>query len=276
MGLQHRSTVSFILKALGGILLLSSGACSDPPLAPEDQLALQTESAHFTYHWAPGDEPVDTAWQERHLAWSSSKLEVQPSKPIEYRKYRDPAHLDAATGHDRGTGFAEPESYRFHSVWTRDRHEYIHVLFNAAYGTPPPLFSEGVAVAHHGASLSGAFDGNPIWNEESVHGIALRLLNAGELPPAGRLASSDGFYDYPGDLTYPVAGSFVRHLIDTRGVGLFKAFVQRTDGPGDSLDQVRQDLQAVYGASLQELWDEWLAFLQASAVGDGSTRGIAP
>lgn len=246
-------------------LAVSLAGCGDDPVAPQDRLELQAESRHFRYYGAPGDEPVDTAYQERHLAWASERLGLEPRDRISYYKYRDEAHLVAVTGHDRGTGFAEVEAYRIHSVWTRDNHEYIHVLFNGAVGTPPPFFSEGVAVAHHGGSFNGPLDGSPLWNGVSVHGIARALRSSGELPSLGSLVAASGFYDHDGQVTYPVAGSFVRFLIDEEGIEAFKAFVERTDGPGDGAVETRRNLEAVYGQSLDALEDRWLAFLSTSS-----------
>lgn len=54
-------------------LLLVALACGKDPLAPADRLEPRMESAHFLYLSARGDQPVDTAYQERHLAWVSQR-----------------------------------------------------------------------------------------------------------------------------------------------------------------------------------------------------------
>jgi hypothetical protein len=243
--------------------LAFSIACGKDPVAPEDRLELRGESAHFAYMAASGDEPVDTAYQERHLAWASGKLGMVPRQQLVYHKYRDRAHLQRVTGHDPTNGFAEPGTYRFHSIWPADNHEYIHALFTSEVGDSPPLFNEGVAVAHHGASLHGTLDGDPLWNGASVHGIAAQHARAGTLPDVARLAYWRTFYDYGDQLTYPVAGSFVAFLIDEEGIEDFKAFVRAGEGSGQALDRTRELFLATYGVSLESARDRWLEFLEA-------------
>lgn len=245
------AVASAALQACGG----------DDPIAPDDALTLQMESTHFSYYWSDGDQPVDTAYQERHLAWLIGKLGITPDGPIRYNKYRSVEHLSRVTGHGAGNGFAEPESRRFHTIWPMDQHEYVHVLFNGQVGTMPPLFSEGVAVAHHGASFQGSFEGDPLWSGRSAHDIARSSLRSGELPPLTGLAHWDDWNDYDSRSTYPWAGSFVRHLIDTEGVEKLKELARRAGGGGDSRERTLENFRSVYGMTLDEadaLWRTWL------------------
>jgi hypothetical protein len=250
-------TTCFVLAAT---LALAGG---DDPLAPEDRLGRRGESAHFIYMAATGDEAVDTAYQERHLAWASDRLGVFPRQKLVYHKYRDRAHLQRVTGHDPTNGFAEPGTYRFHSIWPVDNHEYIHALFTSEVGDSPPLFNEGVAVAHHGASVHGELEGDPLWSGRSVHDIAWEHAQAGTLPDVASLAYWRTFYEFGEQLTYPVAGSFVAFLIDAEGVADLKAFVRAAEGASQGLDRSRTDFLHAYGFSLEAARDRWLEFLAA-------------
>ncbi len=249
------------LRRLGALVPLAmTVACGSQPIAPGDQLVGRLESAHFVYLHAIGDG-VDTVFQERHFAWATRKLELVPDGKLVYHKYRDRAHLERLTGH-RTNGFAEPRTYRFHTIWPLDNHEYVHALFTTLVGEPPALFNEGVAVAHHGASVEGEFDGEPLWNGESVHDLARRFRAQGTLPGLSDLVSSRRFRELDDRITYPVAGSFVRFLIDEGGIDAFKHFAAGTDADGDAAT-VEADFRKAYGESLPAWWERWRAFLDS-------------
>lgn len=247
-------------------LLLVALACGKDPLAPADRLEPRMESAHFIYLSARGDQPVDTAYQERHLAWASQRLGVTPRQKLLYHKYRDRAHLQRVTGVGPTNGFAEGgDTYRFHTIWPADNHEYVHALVTSEVGEAPPLFNEGVAVAHHGASVQASLEGDPLWSGRSVHEIAAEHARAGTLPDIALWAYWRTFREYGEQLTYPVAGSFVAYLLDAEGVDDFKAFVRAGEGPTQELSRTRARFLEAYGFSLETARDRWLAFLEARA-----------
>lgn len=223
------------------------------------------ESAHFVYLYAPGDG-VDTVFQERHYAWAVDRLAVIPTAKLVYHKYRDRAHLERLTGR-RANGFAEPGTYRFHTIWPADNHEYIHSLFTTLVGDSPALFNEGLAVAHHGASVDDELDGQPLWNGSSVHVLARGFKVAGTLPGLDELITSRGFRRFDDQITYPVAGSFVRFLIDGAGVDAFKRFASRGDPHADATE-IEADFVAVYDETLASWWDRWSRSLDALGAGD--------
>lgn len=244
-------------------LLAGAAACEGDVTVPEESLPRQGESQHFAYFsTSPGQ--VDTAYQERHYAWVVTKLALSYPGKIGYYRYADRAHLERATGKVTN-GFAEPEKGRFHSIWPTDNHEYVHVLFASQVGLPSALFTEGVAVAHQGASFTGSFDGPPLWNGSSVNQLARKHLAEGTLPSLDQLVESNRFRSHDSQMTYPIAGSFVRYLIDQAGVERFKQFAARS-GNTDSQRTIESDFQAVYGESLASWWSRWHAFLLTSST----------
>lgn len=224
-------------------------------------------SASFVYHWSDDDQAPDSAYQERHLAWVRERLGVDPTRRLEYFKYRDTEQLERITGHHLGTGFAEVGTYRFHTIWPKDNHEYVHALVIAEVGLSPAFFNEGIAVAHHGASISGDFDGEPLWNGGPV-GERVQALNAaGNLPALDDLLESADFAEIDGDITYPVVGSFVRYLLDESGPDPLLALIASC--PWDaSAATVRARFAEAYGESIDAAWSRWLGSLDgpASAV----------
>lgn len=238
-----------------------SAGCDQVDITPDDRLELYAESPHFAYYVSRGDS-VDADYQERHYAWATGALGLTYLVKIDYRKYRDRAHLELVTGR-RTNGFAEPDQNVFHTIWPIDNHEWIHVVFINEVGEPPALFSEGVCVAHHGASLTGSFDGPPLWNGASVHVISRTLLAGGNLPGINELAVTNDFRSLDDQTTYPVAGSFVRFLIDTGGVDPFKQFSASLER-GSSRSAIDAAFESAYGETLASRWSAWRAFLLSS------------
>jgi hypothetical protein len=243
------------------LALAHATACGSDPAGPESELTMSATSSGFVYHWTPGDEEPDTAYQERHLAWVLEGLGIIPDRRLEYFKYRDATQLERLTGHDRGSGFAEDGTYRFHSVYARENHEYVHALVSAQVGTPPALFSEGIAVAHHGASLVGSFDGDPLWNGASARDRVRLLQSIGGLPDMSEILENEAFQRLPADVTYPVAGLFVRYLLDEAGAAPLLALIASCPR-GAAAPTIRARFRDAYGGDdIDVWWSRWLAAL---------------
>ena len=242
--------------AAGAFLAAACGA--QQPTAPSaaDALTQRIVTAHFVFRLA-ADDRVDTEWQEMYHAWAAAQLGVEPA-PIEYNKYRSRAHMGAITGNGGTNGYAEPSSLRLHTIWPTDNHEVVHV-YAGPWGFPVALFVEGLAVAH--STNPAANDFVARWNGTPVHELARGFRASGQLPPIADLAETTAFRGRDAGITYPVAGSFVRFLIDTEGVGqmrrLYGAMINQA-----SLSTVRTAFEQIYGFSLEEAERRWLATLR--------------
>ena len=244
-----------VLRALALTATAALVSCGDDPLSPADQLSVRVDSQHLIYRMSPGDQ-VDTAWMESYWRWLTAQLGVPPQK-LEYHKYRDRAHMKRVT--DRTTnGFAEPGTTRFHTVWPIDNHEIVHVVAIMLIGHPPALFNEGLAVAHQALPADGIL--YPQWNRLHIHDIAKSQLAANVIPPVEALLASTDFFRYNAEAVYPMAGSFVRWLIDQYGLETFRAFVS-----GATFNQLPATtsarFEAVYGIPIGIGWNRWKAFL---------------
>lgn len=228
-------------------------------LSPEDHLAPRFNSEHFVFHLTDGDT-VDTTWQEAFGAWVTEALGITPEAPLDYLKYRDDAHMRRVTG--RSCCFAEnPPSRRFHTIWKRDNHEMIHVLVARAWGRAPGLFNEGLAVAHHANPLPATFaPGQPHWGGVPVHDLAGARRAAGTVPSLDDLLDSEEFFRYPSADVYPLAGSFVRFVLDSVGIAPMRTYFHSA-GVNDSPPRTRQRFAAAFGAPLDDWWAAWLAQL---------------
>jgi hypothetical protein len=153
-------------------------------------------------------------------------LQLQPSPRLDYYKYRDRGHLKALTGRDTN-GFADAGTTRFHTIWPTDNHEGVHTVVILQMGHPPPLFTEGIAVAHQTNPPQGIL--RPRWNGTDLHVLARQYDAAGRLAALRSLLRSSDFFDFDSNVMYPCAGSFVLYLIDSQGlVPLKKYFATAT------------------------------------------------
>jgi len=106
-------------------------------------------------------------------------------------------------------------------------------------------------------------DMTPRWNNRHVHDIAASLRAAGRLVPLATLLTIDGWRGVDSQVSYPVAGSFVRFLLDAQGgmAPLRHLFAGSTQTDPPAL--VRSKFEAAYRRTLDAVEADWLAFLEA-------------
>ena len=153
--------------------------------------------------------------------------------------------------------WADPDLFTVHTIWPIDNHEVIH-LYTSTIGRAPPLFNEGIAVAYQVDPVRGDF--TPRWNNRHVHDVSAGWRRQHRLVPLGDLLTVDRWRAIDSQIAYPQAGSFVRYLIDSRGVDSIKALLRRSTHL-DAADVTRRNAEAVFGATLDALEAEWLAMI---------------
>jgi len=137
----------------------------------------------------------------------------------------------------------------------------MHALVSAEVGAPPALFNEGIAVAHHGASIVGSFDGDPLWNGGSARDHVRALRSAGELPDLSDVLGNADFQALDPNVTYPVAGLFVRYLLDEEGAAPLLTFVASCPRDANGATIRARFREAYGGVELDAWWEGWLAAL---------------
>jgi hypothetical protein len=250
-----------LMSVIGALVIV---ACGDESTDPADMLSVREESAHYVYLHAPGDA-VHPVMQEQYHEWVVAQLGVDP-EPLEYRKYRDRAHMRAVTGRNTN-GFAEPGTIRFHTIWPFDNHESVHSLVTMHLGHPPALFNEGIAVAHQALFIGNEFVLR--WNGRHPDEIAAERLRAGQIPALDQVLESPRFFDFDENLMYPLSGSFVRFLITRYGRTPLASYFANSNF-NHSATQTRTAFRAAYGISVDDAWAAWRAAL---AVSGGSAGG---
>jgi len=242
--------------------MLAVGCGDNTPTGPTapSPLPFLRETATMRVFAEPGDA-VDTDWQEVYNAWALARLGLQPARKVEYRKYVSRDAMGRYTGNFNTNGFAEPADWRFHTIWPRDNHEIVHV-YTAPLGRPSDFFNEGIAVAFQTDPAAGVFAAR--FNGQDVHEACRSYLAAGQLPlPLSNYVTTTPFRNIPDQvMSYRVAGSFVRFLIERQGMTAVLDFFRQAGGRDESISAIRARTEAVFRRSLEELEADWLAILR--------------
>jgi hypothetical protein len=243
---------------LFGLLAAAAARCGGPPTGPSSTpqaLPIVAETANFVYRASAGDT-IDTAFQERYHVWATATLGVTPRQKIIYNKYTSRAHMQATIGVGNTNAWADASAYAIHTIWPIDNHEVVH-LYTSAWGSPGALVNEGMAVAFQ---IDPARDMIPRWSGTPLHDLA-RQFRQGRIVPMTALTETTSWRSQDPNVTYPESGSFMRWLVDQYGLDRVRALYARLAGPNEAAAGVRSAFAAVYGQSLDDLEQAWLAFL---------------
>jgi hypothetical protein len=244
----------FLIVAVAGAL-----ACGGLSTEPAPTLSMNGESATTRYYFEPGDV-VDTARQEAFNAWALTRLELTLPRKIEFRKYSSRSAMSRYTGTGNTNAFAEPETFRIHTIWPWDNHEVVHI-FSALVGRPSDFFNEGFAVSFQADPMNRDFTVR--FNGMQVHEACRGYRHGGTLPlPLSRYVTTAGFRALPDDvMSYRMAGSFVLFLEERYGLSRVLAFF-RASGRDDSLATIESKFLQAFGERLEEAETGWLVSLQ--------------
>lgn len=249
-----------IRRFLCCVAAVVASGCQASPSAPSTftVAALPTAAVTdaFEYRYAT-DDTVDVSWQEAYHRWALAALEISPPRRIRYNKYRDRAHMQSVIGVGNTNAFADGNAFEIHTIWSRDNHEVVH-LYSSAFGRPVALWSEGLAVAFQVDPAAGGT--GPRWSGVPLDDLARDFKASGRLVAVADLLTTDGFRRFDPNVTYPEAGSFVRFVLDTCGLGNVKRLFA-TGSVQDSAATVSAHFETVCGGSLASAEQAWLSRL---------------
>jgi hypothetical protein len=221
----------------------------------DSELPRKKESRHFVFYYLDGDN-VDEEWQETYYGWLTDTLKLTYPHKINYFRYHDRDHIYRITG-QRTNAYADPKTRSIHTMWPIDNHECVHLL-TEQMGTPTAFFNEGMAVAHETNPSKNQFE--PYWRGRHVHAIAKDAQQRGEIPPLKSFLETTSFGKIDSNRSYPLAGSFVRYLLDTKGLQATKTFFEKSSVL-DAEATIRANFLMAYGMSVDDAWNQWLQFL---------------
>jgi hypothetical protein len=222
---RHR--IALTLAALLGLAPAASAAL------PGFSLTARTPRLSF---YSRGGK-VDVAKVEASLSRIESALGTRLAGRATYYRYQTAQEVAAGTGHyAAGVTFAG----QVHSTQPCHDHELVH-LVAAQMGDPGRFFQEGLAVA--------------LGDEPRGMRKTAKKALAGGRPLA---AWVERFDEQDPAAAYAMAGTFVRHLIDTRGIEAVRAFYRaaRTEAG------VPRAFAAAFGQDLTDALADFRAALQ--------------
>jgi hypothetical protein len=158
------------------------------------------------------------------------------------------------------TNIAKPWSSQIHitrnSLEGTLKHELIHVLA-APFGMPVIRASLSTGLVE-GLAMAIEWD----WGNRTLHQYAAGMKKFGVAPDISQLMTITGFASQSSSVSYVLAGSFCRFLIDRYGIRRMMQLYRNAD----------YDL--MYGRSLGDLMAEWQGFLERIPVADADRDAI--
>ena len=221
-----------------------------------DALNKEISTEHLVFHMSENDS-VKTDWQESYVDWLINKLNIVPTKKINYYKYQNTNQEYLLTKHS-GNAFASGNN--IHTIWRADNHEIVHVIVSEYIGDPPKLFTEGIAVAHQVNPSEKDF--TPKWGKKSIDELSNNYEAKSQIPPLDSLLIMDQFFKYSENITYPVSGSFVKYILDTFGYDKFYSFIKVCDWTS-SLNKIKTEYSKIYNEDVETSWSNWLRFIKS-------------
>jgi hypothetical protein len=238
-----------VVLLLGAALAPGAAAaiCSDPDVTVNAEAMTDAEIAAFEKTLRSAVATV--------CAWWGPTFEGPYTVNIEDNKGPSMAMIPAWRGH-HGTML-------FRSQKTRDgRSPVVHEVVHIFAPNANRFVAEGLAVYAH-AHLGGQ-PAYPNFGRD-LHKAAKPYAAWADLPMLDAIVVPKGLLtpDRPRQRkAYTVAGSFVRYLIETRGMEKFRALYALTPMvPRKRIPSDPARWQTIYGASLETLAAEWKTFL---------------
>lgn len=218
----------------------------------EKRLGGMKETEHFKLYYEKGTRvEKDIEWiahdHEFRHAQLSAYFQIQPSKKIRSYIYTSPDQKKQLIG-ARETSIEDPYGGGFHINYEEFPHPVMkHELAHAFTADWHPLLKVSLKPGlHEGIAVAAAWNTerlSPHQRSKAMH----QLKNAPEIKHIMGL----GFWKEASSQSYTVAGSFVRFLTDTYGIGKFKDVF-----PTGNFEQT-------YGKTLDNLVQEWKGFLES-------------
>jgi hypothetical protein len=210
------------------------------PLAQTARVSFFTRSATP----AGGHDRADMKRTDSFVERMERELGQPLTTPISYYRYERPEDIAAQTG-VYATGLTRVGDSVVHATQGYNPHELVHAVAGHL-GNPGVFFHEGLAVA---LGDEGRWGGRDV--------DALARTRAASFSTRSLLAVFDRS---DADLAYPLAGSFVKHLIATDGMPRLLAFFRACGPKSGGTDAV---FLSTYGRSLDQAVAAWQQGLRA-------------
>jgi tetratricopeptide (TPR) repeat protein len=227
-------------------------------------LGAEIRTDHFVLYYSPSSftaEEIKQAAREHEFRLSQVLASFSLPDHVFFESfiYPSPEAKQRLIGAGN-TDIAKPWSGQIHisrqSLEGSLKHEIVHAA-SAPFGVPLIHASLSTGLVE---GLAMAVDGE--WGNRTLHEYAAALREAGIAPPIDGIMSFWGFASHQSSVSYILAGSFCRYLIDRYGMRNLMLLYRSLD------------YNAVYGRSLGELALEWEGYLNRVPLDDEDQDGV--
>ncbi len=227
-------------------------------------LGAEMRTEHFVLYYSPSSFTADEIQQaarehEFRLRQVLDAFSLPGGVSFESYIYPSPEVKQRLIGAGN-TDIAKPWSGQIHisrqSLEGSLKHELVHAAA-APFGVPVIRASLSTGLVE---GLAMAVDGE--WGNRTIHEYAAAIREAGIAPPIDGIMSLWGFASRQSSVSYVMAGSFCRYLIDRYGMRNLTLVYRSLDFSG------------VYGRSLPELAVEWEGYLDRVPLDDVDQDGV--
>jgi tetratricopeptide (TPR) repeat protein len=227
-------------------------------------LGAEFRTDHFVLHYSPSSFSAEEIRQvarehEFRLSQVLASFSLPDHSRFESYIYPSPEVKRRLIGAGN-TDIAKPWSGQIHisrqSLEGSLKHEIVHAVA-APFGVPVLRVSLSTGLVE---GLAMAVDGE--WGNRTLHEYAAAMREAGIAPPIDGIMSLWGFASAHSSVSYVLAGSFCRYLIDRYGMRNLLLLYRSLD------------YRAVYGRSLGDLALEWESYLDRIPLDDEDQDGV--
>jgi len=240
--LGFESPAGFIQKRLGGM----------------------AATKHFTIYYSKD------SYSDNEIRWISAEHEFRMQQVLDalsvtcdgkIESYIYPsAELKKRMIGTKTTNIAKPWSGQLHltseTLHRALKHELVHVL-SASFGLPIIKASISTGLME-GLAMAIEWD----WGNRLIHHYAAAMRKFGAAPDISQLMFLTGFATHSSPVSYVLAGSFCRFLIDTYGIQKMRQLYRTVD------------YTALYGRPLKALINDWQQFLDTIPVDESDRDAI--
>ncbi len=265
---RHREALAGMILVLPIALLYFSSSSlgfSSSVDRIREALGGTVETEHFTIHYPDTmvrDRELDHLVQTHEFYFDhiARFYRVNPQKKIEVFLYASTDQKGRLVG-AKGTNFAKPWLAQVHlnlaDVDRSLKHELVHVMA-AEFGVP------FLRIGMNAGLIEGAAVAvEQVEYDEHIHRLAAMVLAVGTEPDMESLFSFSGFMRVHPSVSYVLAGSFSRFLIERFGIRRFKLLYQTGD------------FETLYNRPLHVLLAQWRRMVERYELNDADLAKAA-
>lgn len=216
---------------------------------------LSKTSSYYVFHFLAGSiaaKEIKTiiSSQEKWYSLITKKLNIKNKHKIHYYLYSSRNLKEKLTGNS-GNAHTQWNDFSVHTIYSKNLkilgpHEDTH-LITLKWGISIGLLREGLAEYLH-----------PLWHKET-HKFWMKKFTQQKKFDLEKLFDNDYFYSLNPNISYPIAGSFVKYLIKKYGLIKFKKTYSKLSKENHNQENIIL-FEKIYKKSIKEILTDWIKY----------------